>query len=110
MKLLVRFLAVILGLFAAERFIQGIEVADFYTALVVAVVLGVLNLTVRPILVALTLPLTILTLGLFFFVLNAGIFWFVGTFIEGFTVSGFLPALFGSLIVSIASWVGNKIT
>jgi putative membrane protein len=110
MKLLVRFLAVILGLFVAERFIQGIEVADFYTALVVAVVLGVLNLTVRPILVALTLPLTILTLGLFFFVLNAGIFWFVGTFIEGFTVSGFLPALFGSLIVSIASWVGNKIT
>ena len=110
MKLLIRFCAAVAGLFVAARFVQGIEVADFYTAVIVAIVLGVLNLVVRPILVVLTLPITILTLGLFMFVLNAGIFWFVGTFVEGFGVLGFSPALLGSIIVSIASWIGNKLT
>jgi putative membrane protein len=109
-KMLIRFLAVVLGLLIAARFVEGIEVADPYTAVIVAVVLGVLNLVVRPILVLLTLPVTIITLGTFLFVLNAGIFWFVSTFIEGFGVTGFVPAVLGSLVVSIASWVGNKIT
>jgi putative membrane protein len=109
-KMLIRFSAVVLGLLIAARFVGGIEIADPYTAVIVAVVLGVLNLIVRPILVLLTLPITIITLGTFLFILNAGIFWFVSTFIEGFGVTGFVPAFLGSLIVSIASWVGNKIT
>ena len=109
-SILIRFAAVVAGLFVAARFVDGIQVADLYTASIVAVLLGVLNLTVKPILVVLTLPVTIITLGLFMFVLNAGLFWFVSTFVEGFKVAGFVPALLGSLIVSIAGWIGATIT
>lgn len=109
-SLLVRFLAAVLGLFLADYLIAGITVDSFYTAAIVAVILGVLNLVVRPILMVLTLPLTILTLGLFFFVLNAALFWFVGSFVEGFSVTGFAAALLGSLVVSAVSWLTNKLT
>ncbi len=108
-KLIARLLITVLVLLLAARIIPGIEVDGFYTALVVAVLLGLLNLIVRPILVILTLPVTILTLGLFLFVINAGIFWFVGTFVDGFTVAGFLPALIGAAFVSIVSTLGNKL-
>lgn len=101
-------LIVALALLLCARFIPGIDVAGIYTAVVVAVMLGVLNLIVKPILVILTLPINILTLGLFTFVLNALLFWFVATFVEGFGVSGFFPAFLGALFISIASWLGNK--
>lgn len=110
MKILIRFGAVIGGLYLASAYVQGISVSSLYVAAIVAVILGILNLVVRPVLVALTLPVTILTLGLFLFVLNAGIFWFVGTFIKGFTVAGFVPALLGSLIVSTTSWLAHRLT
>ena len=85
-------------------------VDTLYTAIIVAVLLGVINMVVRPILVLLTLPLTILTLGLFLFVVNASLFWFVGSFVEGFVVEGFAAALLGSLIVSFVGWVTQKLT
>ena len=108
--LLIRFLTVVLALFVASHYVPGIQVESFYTAAIVAVLLGLLNLTVRPILVVLTLPITILTLGLFLLVLNAGIFYFVGTFVQDFDVTGFVPALLGSLIVSVFSWLAHKLT
>ena len=74
---------------------------------IVAVLLGALNLLVRPILVVLTLPITFLTLGLFTFVINAFLFWFLSSFIQGFAVTGFFAAFFGALVVSVVSFLGK---
>lgn len=108
MKLISRVLIAALALLAVAYFVPGIEVDSLYVAVIAAVVLGLVNLIGRPILIVLTLPVTILTLGLFIFVINAALFWFVASFIEGFTVTGFLPALIGSILVSVISAVGNK--
>ena len=108
MKILLRILIGAVGLLAAAYFVPGIEVTSIYIAIIAAMIHGVLNMVVRPILFVLTLPITIVTLGLFTFVINAGLFWFVSTFIEGFYVSGFWAALFGSLVTSIVSTIGNK--
>jgi len=102
-KIIIRFLAVVLGLFIAAHVVAGVSVSGLYAASIVAVFLGVMNLVVRPILVVLTLPITILTLGFFIFILNAGIFFFVGSVVKGFNVDGFVPALLGSIIVSVIS-------
>jgi putative membrane protein len=110
MRFLTRFFTVVLALFIAAHLVTGIDVEGFYTALVVAVILAVLNVLVRPVLIILTLPITILTLGLFVWILNAFLFWFVGTFVDGFTVQGFIPALLGSLIIAIMSWIAHKLT
>lgn len=83
--------------------VPGIEVVDFWNALVAALVLGIINITLKPILIILTLPINILTLGLFSFVLNAFFFYFVSELVSGFTVEGFWAAVFGSLIVSFIS-------
>jgi putative membrane protein len=109
MKILLRIVIGALALLGVAYLIPGVTVVSFYTALIVSLMLGLLNLIVRPILFVLTLPITIVTLGLFIFVLNALIFWFAASFIEGFSVSGFIPALVGSLLVSLASTVANKL-
>ncbi len=88
----------------------GVFVASFYTALIVAIVLGLLNIIIKPLLILLTLPITLITFGLFTLVINALLFWFVGTFIKGFSVDGFLAAFIGALIVAIASWIGHRLT
>ena len=71
--------------------------------------LGFVNTVIRPVFVLLTLPVTSLTIGLFLFVINALMFWFVGDILSGFRVDGFLPALFGSIVYSIASWLFSSI-
>lgn len=96
-----------LALLATEWLLPGIAIDNFYTAVIVAIVLGLLHLLVRPILVILTLPITILTLGLFMFVINAFLFLVAAYFVDGFVVEGFIPALIGSIIVSILSSVGG---
>ena len=78
--------------------LPGITVASFGSALIAALVLGLLNMLVKPVLVVLTLPITIVTLGLFLLVLNALLFWFVGSILKGFQVDGFGWALLGALI------------
>jgi putative membrane protein len=82
----------------------GIAVESFWTAMVAALVLGLVNTIIRPILILLTLPATLLTLGLFIFVINGLLFWFVGSFVQGFTVSGFWPGVGGAIVYSIVSW------
>lgn len=109
MKLIARLLLVVLALLLVSRYVPGIHVENFYTALIVAVVLGFVNLIVRPVLLILTLPVNLITFGLFTFVLNAGLFWFVATFVEGFSVAGFVPAFIGAFIISVTHWVGEKI-
>lgn len=79
---------------------------NFYAALIAALVLGLLNAIVRPVLILLTLPINILTLGLFTFVINAGLIWFMSTFVKGVVVDGFLPAL----LVAIILWAVGTLT
>jgi putative membrane protein len=109
MKLLTRILITALALLLVSYLIPGIEVASFYAAIIAALILGLLNILVKPILVILTLPITILTLGLFIFVINAGLFLFAASFIDGFAVDGFISALLGSLIVSVISAFANRL-
>jgi len=103
-QLLVVWLINALALIAVAYLMPGITVASFGAALVAALVLGLINAFVRPILVLLTLPVTILTLGLFIFVLNGLLFWMVGTWLEGFAVAGFWAGVFGAILFSLVSW------
>ena len=104
MKLLLVWLINAVALVAVAYLVPGIAVSDFVTALVAALVLGLVNAVIKPILILLTLPATLLTLGLFIFVVNGLLFWFVGSFISGFTVAGFWPGVFGAIGYSIVSW------
>lgn len=109
MNIIARFLLTVLSLLFVANIIPGIEVESLTVALVAALIIGVINVTLKPILLLITLPLNLITLGLFTFILNALLFWFVAMFFPGFTVSGFLPAFFGALVVSFFSSVGNKV-
>jgi putative membrane protein len=104
LKLLLVWVINAVALLAVAYVMPGIGVADFTTALIAAVVLGLVNAVIRPILILLTLPATIITLGLFIFVINGLLFWFVGSYLQGFTVSGFWPGVFGAIVYSIVSW------
>ncbi|MEW9032344.1 MAG: phage holin family protein [Planifilum fimeticola] len=109
MGLIVRLLLNGLAVFLAAQLVPGIEVKGFGTALLAALILGIVNTVIRPVLVFFTLPISFLTLGLFIFVINALLFWLVGAFVSGFEVDGFLSAFFGAIIVSIISWALNGI-
>lgn len=93
-----------LAIVAAAYLIEGIEVHNFFAALLAAALLGILNALFRPILILLTLPINILSLGLFTFVINALLLMMVSGVIGGFAVTGFWPALLGSVIISLVSW------
>ncbi len=108
MTLILRLTFNALGLILIANLVDGIHVDGLYAALIAAFILGLLNLIIRPILIILTLPITIVTLGLFAFVINAGLFIFAASFIDGFTVDGFLYALLGSLLMSVISTIGNR--
>jgi len=108
MKLIIRISITALALLIVSKLPIGIEIDGLYSALVASVILGILNAIVRPILVILTFPITIVTLGLFIFVINALLFYYTATFVGGFYISGFLSALIGSILVSIISTFGNK--
>ena len=105
MRLLLVWLINAAALLALPYLLPSISVEGFASALVAALVLGLVNAVLRPILVLLTLPVTLLTLGLFIFVINGLLFWFVGSFIRGFHVQGFWPAVFGAIVYSIISWL-----
>ena len=94
-----------LALLALPYVVPSVQIAGFGTALLVAVVLGLINALLKPLLVLLTLPVTLLTLGLFIFVINALLLKMASGVISGFEVHGFWPALFGSLIISLVSWL-----
>ncbi len=85
--------------------LPSISVDSFYTALITALILGLVNAIIRPVLVLLTLPITIVTLGLFILVINALMFWFVASFVEGFRVAGFWSAFWGAIVYGILSMV-----
>lgn len=109
MKLLLRWLISALALLALPYVISGIQLKSFYIALIAAVLLGLVNAVIRPILILLTLPATILTLGFFILVINALLFWFVGSFVEGFHVGGFWAGFFGAIVYSLMTWAANAL-
>lgn len=105
MRLALSWIINALALLALPYVFDSIRVEGFYTALLVALVLGLLNALIRPILILLTLPINVLTLGLFTFVINGLLFWFVASFVKGFSVAGFWPAVGGAIVYSFISWV-----
>jgi putative membrane protein len=106
---MIRWLVNALALMLVAYLYSGVQVTNITAALIAALVLGLVNALIRPVLVLLTLPATILTLGLFIFVINAFLFWLVAEIVPGFKVSGFIAALIGSLMFSVitilTSWV-----
>jgi len=99
-KMILKWLLSAAALLGVAYIYGGVSVASFSSALVAALVIGLLNMLVRPVLVLLTIPITLLTLGLFLFVINALMFWAASGLVGGFNVSGFWAALLGSLIYS----------
>ncbi len=108
LRLITRLLLITLTLLVVAEYVPGITVEGFYPAFIAAIVLGLLNTIVKPVLIILTFPITVITIGLFVFFINATLFWFAASFIEGFAVTGFWYALLGSLIVSVVSTLGNR--
>lgn len=104
MRLLAVWIINALALLALPYVVSSVHVASFGTAMIVALVLGLINAVLRPLLVVLTLPVTLLTLGLFIFVINALLFQLAGNLVDGFNVGGFWSALFGSMVYSLISW------
>lgn len=105
--IIVRTLICMLGLFLASALIPGVEIAGTGTFILAAVLLGLANGFIRPIALLLTLPLTIVTLGLFVLVINAAMFGLVASVLDDFTVSGLLAAMFGALVVGITSTIAS---
>jgi putative membrane protein len=106
-KFLVRAVFAALGLWAASAIVPGVSVSNTGTLILAAILLGVVNALVRPVLVILTLPLTILTLGLFLLVVNAATIGLVAWLLRGFTVDGLIPGVLAAIVTGVASWIGG---
>ena len=105
--IVIRTLIAMLGLFLASRIVPGVSIEGTGSFILAALLLGLVNALIRPLAFLMTLPLTIITLGLFLFVLNAAMFALVAALLDSFTVSGFWSAVFGAMIVSITSTVAS---
>ena len=105
--ILVRTLIIALGLGLASFLLPGVAIGGAGTLIIAALLLGLVNAVIRPILVVLTFPITLVTLGLFLLVINAAMFGLVAAMLDGFFVGGFFSALFGALIVSLVSTVAS---
>lgn len=110
MGLLINLLISSLAVFITAQLLPGVSVDNFYTAVIAAIVLGLMNAVIKPILLIFTLPLTIITLGLFTFVINAILILLASNFVSGFHVDGFLTALLFSLVLSVVNSVLNTLT
>lgn len=107
MGFLLRAAMAALGLWLATRIVSGLRIDDPATLLWAGLLLGIVNATVRPVILILTLPLSLLTLGLFIFVINAGMLALVAALLDGFHLSGFRAALLGAIVVGLAGWLGS---
>ena len=106
--ILIRWLILTAAIIVASYLLEGIQVKGFFSAFFAAAILGILNAFFRPILIVLTLPINILTLGLFTFIINALLLKMASGVISGFDVRGFWAAVFGSVIISVVSWALNS--
>ena len=104
MRILLVWIFNAMALIAVAYLLPGIKVDGFGSALIAALVLGLVNTLIRPLLVLLTLPITVLTLGLFILLINGFLFWFVGSVLKGFAVEGYWVAVLGAILYSVFSW------
>jgi len=95
------------GLWLATRWIDGFSIDEPLTLLIAAAVLGIVNAIVRPVIIVLTLPISVVTLGFFLLVVNAGMIWLVAAIVPGFDIAGFWDAFWGAVLVSLTGWVGS---
>lgn len=109
MKLLIGWLLNALALLAVAYLVPGIHVSSFTYALIAAAIIGLANILIKPILLILTLPVTILTLGLFIFVINGLLFWLAGYVLKGFDVNTIMAGIIGAIVYSIISWALSAI-
>ncbi len=110
MHTILKFFGTAAAVFLTVNFVPGIFVSGGWTTiLLVAVVWSVITMIIRPILQILTLPITLLTFGLFAFILNALLFWAMTLVVPGFSVAGFVPALLGAIVLSIVNWLIQKV-
>lgn len=108
-KFIIKLLAVAVALLVAEHFVTGFSVANFWpTAVIAAIVLGLLNTVVKPVIKIFALPVTLLTLGLFSLLINVLVFWLL-TFVPGIMIDSFLAAVLGLIIVTVISWIADVI-
>lgn len=107
-RLIAKLLIMALAILAVAEVLGGVTVDSFYIATIVAVILGFINVLIRPVLILLTLPINIITLGLFTFVINGVLLWFVASFVQGFAVDGFLTAILAAFIIAAINWFGEK--
>jgi putative membrane protein len=106
-RFIFRVLFAALGLYLASRFVPGIS-ADGWTTLIIAgLLLGIVNAVVKPIVVILTFPITIITLGLFLLVVNGAMLWLVAWFLDGLVVKGLVAGIIGAIVVGVVSWAGQ---
>ncbi len=101
--IIIRWILNALVLYGISYIVPGIYINNFWSAMVVVVVLGIINAVIKPILVLLTLPINVLTVGLFTLVINGLMFWLASTVVKGFVVNGFWPAFEGALVLSLVS-------
>ncbi len=106
--IIIRILITAVGLFVATALVPGVEADSAQTLIWGAIALGIINVLVRPLIVLLTLPVSVLTLGAFLLVINAAMLSLAGWFVDGLQVQSFLSALFGAILVSIVSWAGTS--
>ena len=106
--IIIRWLVLTFAIILTSYLLDGIQITGFFSALLAAAILGILNAFFRPIILILTLPINVLSLGLFTFIINAVLLMMVSGVISGFKIQGFWYALFGSLLISIVSWLLNS--
>ncbi|MCX6754215.1 MAG: phage holin family protein [Candidatus Nomurabacteria bacterium] len=109
MRIIIHWILLSLAVFATTKIISGISVNPIWVVLIVGACLTLFNMFIKPIINILTLPINIITLGLFSLIVNGALFWYLGTMINGFTVSTFQAAFIGALLVSIINWVLKKV-
>ena len=109
MRILLLWIFNAMALIAVAYLLPGIKVDGFVAALIAALVLGLVNTLIRPLLVLLTLPITVLTLGFFILLINGFLFWFVGSVLKGFVVEGYWVAVLGAVLYSVFSWAMSSL-
>lgn len=109
LRFLIQAVVTALGLWLSSVIITGIEFRDTTVLILAAIVLGVINAIVRPILVAITFPITVVTLGLFLLVINAAMIGLASVFFDGFTVAGFWPAIGAAIVTGLVSWIAAAV-
>ena len=107
MFLLLRWVLSALSVMATAYIVPGVTITNFWSALIAAFVIGLVNALVRPVFLLLTLPVNLVTLGLFTFIINALMFWLASSIVKGFDVSGFRAAFFGAIVYWLVSWIVN---